>query len=185
MFLPHRRQPFDNKICHGQWTGSQPLSLLRFVPVPAMKLSGRISNSFKNPEQVRGSKPFLVLLWACMWTVSCTGSWPPCASACKFIRGILLAPIATECVTPMEIMHGFALVGVTGQSDTTGSAPWSQRGPTLLVFTLKSRSLVCSHRGLIIMVLLRTVPATAMDAALRMSTSRTGAFMVRLLSTWL
>ena len=85
----------------------------------------------------------------------------------------------------MEIMHGFALVGVTGQSDTTGSAPWSQRGPTLLVFTLKSRSLVCSHRGLIIMVLLRTVPATAMDAALRMSTSRTGAFMVRLLSTWL
>ena len=32
MFLPHRHQPFDNKICHGQWTGSQLLSLLRFVP---------------------------------------------------------------------------------------------------------------------------------------------------------
>ena len=57
MFLPHRHQPFDNKICHGQWTGSRPLSLLRFVPAPAMKLSGRISNSFKNlhPRVLLGS----------------------------------------------------------------------------------------------------------------------------------
>ena len=112
MLLSHRRIPFDNKICLGQWIEARPPSLPWPSLGPAMKLLERISNFFKNLEQVLGCRPCQVLPLASMLTASSSASSPPSS------------PFWRRCTLPF-LWRGMwylrrPLSGLRGWGDPTG-----------------------------------------------------------------
>jgi len=178
MLLSHRRIPFDNKICLGQWIEARPPSLPRPSLGPAMKLLERISNFFKNMEQVLGCRPCQVLPLASMLTASSSASWFAFVSAFLSILKMCLAVFVTGCVIPTETTLGPALVVATGRSGTIVFPPSSRPGHQRLASTLNLRLLPprLEHQ--------KMACGKGLVDAQQMFTSRTGAFMVQRLSTW-
>ena len=166
---------FDNKICLGQWIEARPPSLPRPSLGPAMKLLERISNFFKNLEQVLGCRPCQVLPLASMLTASSSASWFAFVFAFLSILKMCLAVFVTGCVIPTETTLGPALVVATGRSGTIVSAPSSRPGHQRLASTLNLKNPGCSRPGLNMVGPQKMACGKGLVDAQQMFTSRTGA----------